>query len=323
VSDESQRPTGPLPPAALDDEHLQPYAAHPERAQTAAAIAMVIGFVGFIGFGIAYWVGDNSQWEAVTLGGGLLFLGIGVITWGKYLMPQGPFVEERHDFHSTEEERSAFSAAITERGGLVVKRRKMLGGLFVLGSSVMGVVLLFPLLRSLGPKPAKSEGTEGPTADSLFTTNWRKGSKVVAVDGRQITVSDLEVGGVLTVFPQGFAGSSPDQVILLRLGNQGPLDPPYKLEPPGRTDWTVQGYVAYSKMCTHLGCPVGLYQEQTQQLVCPCHQSIFNVNAGALPEFGPAPRPLPQLPITVDSSGNLVAKGGFNQSVGPGFWERP
>jgi ubiquinol-cytochrome c reductase iron-sulfur subunit len=313
VSDESPSLDGPLPPAALDDPHLQPYAAHPERAQTVAAVCMVLGFIGFVGFGVVYWVGDNTQWEAATLGFGMLFLGFGVITWGKYLMPQGPFVEERHEFHSTDAERTAFAAAITERGGMVVKRRKMLGGLFAAGSGVLGIVLLFPLLRSLGPKPGHT----------LFETNWKKGAKLVAIDGRQITVDDLEVGGVLTVFPRGYTGSSPDQVILIRLGPQGPFDPPYHLDPPGRTDWTVQGYVAYSKMCTHLGCPVGLYQEQTQQLVCPCHQSIFNVNAGAVPEFGPAPRPLPQLPITVDAAGNLVAKGGFDQAVGPGFWERP
>jgi ubiquinol-cytochrome c reductase iron-sulfur subunit len=313
VSDESPRLDGPLPPAALDDPHLQPYAAHPERAQTVSAICMVLGFIGFVGFGVVYWVGDNTQWEAATLGFGMLFLGFGVITWGKYLMPQGPFVEERHEFHSTDAERTAFSAAITERGGMVVKRRKMLGGLFAAGSGVLGVVLLFPLLRSLGPKPGHT----------LFETNWKKGAKLVAIDGRQITVDDLEVGGVLTVFPRGYTGSSPDQVILIRLGDQGPFDPPYHLHPPGRTDWTVQGYVAYSKMCTHLGCPVGLYQEQTQQLVCPCHQSIFNVNAGAVPEFGPAPRPLPQRPLTGGAAGNLVAKGGFDQAVGPGFWERP
>ena len=140
----------------------------------------------------------------------------------------------------------------------------------------------------------------------------------MTVDGREVTVDDLEVGGVLTVFPKGFIGSSPDQVILIRLSDT--LQP---LTSPGRTDWGVAGYVAYSKMCTHLGCPVGLYQEQTQQLVCPCHQSIFNVLAGAVPEFGPAPRPLPQLPITVDANGYLRAKGGFDQAVGPGFWERP
>ncbi len=304
---------GPLPPAALDDPHLQPYAKHPERAQAVAAVSMVVGFIGFIGFGVAYWVGDNSQWEAITLGVGLLALGFGVTAWGKYLMPQGPFVEERHEFHSTEAEREAMTAAVVERGGMVVKRRKLLGGLFALGSTAMGIVLLFPLIRSLGPKPG----------DTLFKTNWKKNSQVVTVDGRKVHVADLDVGGVLTVFPEGFEGSSPDQVILIRLAELGPFDPPLVIRPPGRTDWGVQGYVAYSKMCTHLGCPVGLYQEQTQQLVCPCHQSIFNVRSGAIPEFGPAPRPLPQLPLTVDMVGNLRSQAGFDQAVGPGFWERP
>ena len=323
MSDESSRLEGPLPPAALDDPHLQPLAKHPERAQAIAAVAMVVGFLGFIGFGIAYWVTSNSQWQAITLGVGLLALGFGVIAWGKYLMPQGPFVEERHDFHSSEAEREAMTAAITERGGMVVKRRKLLGGLFLLGSTAMGIVLLFPLLRSLGPKPAKDEAATGPTDTSLFDTNWKKGAQLVTVDGREVFADDLEVGGVLTVFPKGFEGSSPDQVILIRLAELGPNDPPYPIAPPGRTEWGVQGYVAYSKLCTHLGCPVGLYQELTQQLVCPCHQSIFNVNSGAIPEFGPAPRPLPQLPITVDSSGLMKANGSFDQAVGPGFWERP
>ncbi len=308
MSDESPRLDGPLPPAALDDPHLQPYARHPEGAQTVAAVAMVVGFLGFIGFGVAYWQAANTQWEAITLGIGLFGLGFGVTAWGKYLMPQGPFVEERHEFHSSEAERDAMSAAINERGGMVIKRRKLLGGLFALGSTAMGIVLLFPLLRSLGPKPGRT----------LFETNWKKGSQLVTVDGRAITASDLDVGGVLTVFPKGYEGSSPDQVILIRLAET--LQP---LTAPGRTDWGVDGYVAYSKMCTHLGCPVGLYQEQTQQLVCPCHQSIFNVLAGCLPEFGPAPRPLPQLPITADAYGYLRSKGGFNQPVGPGFWERP
>jgi ubiquinol-cytochrome c reductase iron-sulfur subunit len=308
MSEESPRLEGPLPPAALDDAHLQPYAKHPEWAQAVAGLAMVIGFLGFIAFGIVYWIAASTQWEAITLGVGLLALGFGVTAWGKYLMPQGPFVEERHEFHSTEAEREAMTAAITQRGGMVVKRRKVLGGLFLLGSTAMGIVLLFPLLRSLGPKPG----------DTLFETNWKKNSQLVTVDGREVTADDLDVGGVLTVFPKGYEGSSPDQVILIRLAES--LQP---LAPPGRTDWGVQGYVAFSKMCTHLGCPVGLYQEQTQQLVCPCHQSIFNVLAGAVPEFGPAPRPLPQLPIKVDSAGFLRSQAGFDQAVGPGFWERP
>ena len=306
MSDAPNR-SGPLPPAALDDPHLQPYAKHPERAQGVIVAAMLVGILGAVAFGITFWVSNNTQWLAATLGFAMLGLGFGITAWGKYLMPQGPFVEERHAFHSTEAERDAMTAAVVERGGMVLKRRKLLGGLFATGMGALTLVLLFPL-RSLGPKPGRT----------LFETNWRKGSKLTTVDGRLVTVDDLDVGGVLTVFPQGFEGSSPDQVILLRLANT--LQP---LQSPGRTDWGVAGYVAYSKMCTHLGCPVGLYQHETEQLVCPCHQSIFNVLAGAVPEFGPAPRPLPQLPITVDLDGYLRAKGGFNQPVGPGFWERP
>jgi len=91
---------------------------------------------------------------------------------------------------------------------------------------------------------------------------------------------------------------------------------------PGRETWAPAGYVAYSKVCTHLGCPVGLYEQQLELLVCPCHQSMFNVRNGAVPQFGPAPRPLPQLPLYFDSDGTLRAQTGFDQAVGPGFFER-
>ena len=323
MSDKSPRLEGPLPPAALDDPHLQPATKNPKRMEAVAALSMFVGILAFCAFIVVYWVNASTQWEALTLGIGMAGLGAGVIAWGKYLMPQGPFVEERHDFHSTDDEREAFNAAITGRGGLEVKRRKMLLGVFAVGGGIMTLALLIPGVRSLGPKPAKAENTEGTTDDSLFTTNWKKGRKLVTVDGRLVNTSDLEVGGVLTVFPQGFEGSSPDQVILIRMAQLGPNDPPYPIASPGKTEWGVQGYVAYSKLCTHLGCPVGLYQEKTQQLVCPCHQSIFNVNAGCVPEFGPAPRPLPQLPITASADGQMLANGSFDQAVGPGFWERP
>ena len=319
----SDNKSNPLPPARLDDPHLQPAAKNPQRMQNLAILAMVVGMLGFIAFIWVYWINASEEWEAAMLTVGMLGLGIGTIAWGKYLMPQGPFVEERHEFHSSEPERAAFNAAITGRGGVEVKRRGLLLGVFAVGGGIMTLALLVPGVRSLGPKPAKSENTEGPTEDSLFTTNWKKGAQLVTVDGRQVLVDDLEVGGVLTVFPRGFEGSSPDQVILLRLAQLGPNDPPYPIAPPGKTSYGVQGYVAYSKLCTHLGCPVGLYQQRTQKLVCPCHQSIFDVNAGAIPQFGPAPRPLPQLPITVDSSGRMRANGSFDQAVGPGFWERP
>ncbi len=91
---------------------------------------------------------------------------------------------------------------------------------------------------------------------------------------------------------------------------------------PGRENWTPDGYVAYSKLCTHLGCPVGLYEQELELLVCPCHQSMFNVRNGAVPQFGPAPRPLPQMQLGYNDQGYLISMAPYDQAVGPGFWER-
>jgi ubiquinol-cytochrome c reductase iron-sulfur subunit len=198
------------------------------------------------------------------------------------------------------------AAAIEDRGKMVFHRRGLLGTILGAGAGVMGVVLTFPLIRSLGPQPKKS----------LDVTDWRSGSYVVDLDGRRVHQADLEVGGALTVFPQGFEGSSVSQTMLVRAEKTDVVTM------PGRESWGPKGYVAYSKMCTHAGCPVGLYQQLTQQLLCPCHQSLFNVKTGANPVFGPAPRALPQLPLMIDSAGFLVAQAGFDQPVGPGFWER-
>ena len=150
----------------------------------------------------------------------------------------------------------------------------------------------------------------------LYVTNWHKGSALVKADGTKVLATDLEVGGVLTVFPEGHAGGAISQTILIRPSFQDIVTK------PGRETWGPQGYLAYSKVCTHAGCPVGLYQELTQQLLCPCHQSLFDVMTGANPVFGPAPRPLPQLPLEIDSQGYLRAQSGFDEPIGPGFWER-
>jgi ubiquinol-cytochrome c reductase iron-sulfur subunit len=261
-------------------------------------------------FGAAYWVNAAPWIIAVTFGGGLFLLGFGLTAWGKYLMPQGPFVEERHRLASTDSERDALSAALVQRTGVVVKRRRMLGGLFAGGAGIFGIVALFPLLRSLGPVPGTRFETNG----------WRKGTRLVDSNGRPVHVDTLDVGGIMTVFPQGLQnneeGQAIDQTILIRVSTDDVVTQ------PGRGNWGPRGYVAYSKLCTHLGCPVGLYEQQLQLLVCPCHQSMFNVLNGCVPIFGPAPRPLPQLPLKVDSSGYLVARASYDQPLGPGFWER-
>ncbi|MHB8438627.1 MAG: QcrA and Rieske domain-containing protein [Acidimicrobiales bacterium] len=304
----AQSPDEPLPVAALDDPHLQPYAKHPERAELVVGFCLLVGLLGFAGFGAVYWVNWSTQWQALFFGVGLFGFGFGLSAWGKYLLPHGPFSEERHPFASTEPEIRAFAAAVNDRGKLVFRRRGMLGGLLGLGAAVMGVVLGFPLVRSLGPLPGKA----------LDVTNWKRGSRLVDLTGRPLHQSDLPTGGSITVFPEGFVGSAVDQTMLVRPGDPGiPI-----VTKKGRETWGPSGYLAYSKLCTHAGCPVGLYMEETQQMLCPCHQSLFDVMDGGQQVFGPAPRPLPQLPLMIDAEGWIRAQGPYQEPVGPGFWER-
>jgi ubiquinol-cytochrome c reductase iron-sulfur subunit len=138
---------------------------------------------------------------------------------------------------------------------------------------------------------------------------------VVDEAGNPLRPDQLAVNGVLTVYPEGHVESGDSQTLLIRL--------PPEVAPPGqKKGWTVGGVVAFSKICTHAGCPVGLYQAATQELFCPCHQSTFSVRQGAAPVFGPATRPLPQLPIGVDDEGFLVALSDYREPVGPGYWSR-
>jgi ubiquinol-cytochrome c reductase iron-sulfur subunit len=313
VSDQDHEPSRtkvPMPIATLDDPHLGDYAKNPGRAETIIAIIFVLGIIMLAGFGAAYWQNWNPWILGGTMGAGLFLLGFGLTAWGKYLMPQGPFVEERHVLAGTDEERSSMAAALVERSTVVVKRRKLLGGLFALGSGIFGIVAIFPLLRSLGPVP----GT------SFEKTDWRRGSILVDSNGRAVHKSTLVVGGIMTVFPRGFQNNiqsqSMDQTVLVRVQDTD------LVTEKGRETWAPAGYVAYSKMCTHLGCPVGLYEQELELLVCPCHQSMFNVRNGAVPQFGPAPRPLPQLPLMITEDGYLAAQAPYDQAVGPGFWER-
>ncbi len=313
MSDGAPEPTRtkvPMPIASLHDPHMGDYAKHPARVEGIVAGIFLLAIVLIAGFGAAYWQNWSPWILGGTIGIGLFLLGFGLTAWGKYLMPQGPFVEERHTLAGTAEERELMAAALVERSTVVVQRRKLLGGLFATAAGIFGVVALFPLIRSLGPVP----GT------SYDTTNWRKGTVLVDSNGRAVHKATLVVGGIMTVFPRGLvqtdAGQAIDQTVLIRV-----QDTDLTTE-KGRETWAPAGYVAYSKLCTHLGCPVGLYEQQLELLVCPCHQSMFNVRNGAVPQFGPAPRPLPQLPLEFNDAGYLVAQSGYDQAVGPGFWER-
>jgi ubiquinol-cytochrome c reductase iron-sulfur subunit len=190
--------------------------------------------------------------------------------------------------------------------GPVIGRRSLLLKLLAGAGGAMGLALLLPVL-SLGPAPGRS----------LKVTSWARGKRVVDERGQLVTLQTVPQDGFLTVFPEGHEGAADSQTLLIHV-RQGSL----KL-PPDRMAGVPEGtHVAYSKICTHAGCPVGLYRAESQSLICPCHQSQFDVSDGARPFFGPAARPLPQLPLGVDDQGVLVAQGDFTEPVGPAFWDR-
>jgi ubiquinol-cytochrome c reductase iron-sulfur subunit len=170
------------------------------------------------------------------------------------------------------------------------------------------------LLRDLGPLPK----------DNLQKTSWEAGTRLVTDPGdRPIRPEDLEVGAVAQTLPELTQGEErtlnnigKDAVLLIRLRPEE-----FNLTAE-RLSWTHEGIIAFSKICSHMGCAVALYEQQTKHLLCPCHQSTFDVTRAAKVIFGPAARPLPQLNITVDAEGYLVARTPFTEPVGPSFWER-
>jgi len=208
----------------------------------------------------------------------------------------------RHDGASDRREREEAEEALAG-GEEELARRTLLGRLLLGAAGALGIAALFPI-RSLGPDPG----------DTLQRTPWSKGKRLLSETGALVKIDDLEVNSFMTVFPEGYPGSADGQAVLLR------VNPDLLQLPADRASGAPEGYVAYSKVCTHLGCPLGLYLAATQELRCPCHQSTFNVLNGAVPVYGPAARPLPQLLLEVDGEGYLVAKGDFTDPIGPGYW---
>ena len=244
----------------------------------------------------------------------LFFIGMGAIHWAKTLMPDTEVVAQRHEFRSPDSDRKDFVTAVKEgaaASGLgrrsLIKRS--LGA--ALGLSAISPLIL---LRDLGPLPGKE----------LEKTTWKSGTYLVTDPGnRRIKASDLEVGAVAQVLPEiedpehrRLSDIAKDAVLLIRLRPQE-----FNLE-ADRLAMTHDGIIAFSKICSHMGCAVALYEQQTKHLLCPCHQSTFDVTRAAKVIFGPSARPLPQLDITIDQEGYLLARQPFSEPVGPSFWER-
>jgi quinol---cytochrome c reductase iron-sulfur subunit len=293
-----------------------------KRNERLVAALFTLSMLAGIGF-IAAYVGLEVKGQGLvavlrsnlalglSMSVAFLALGAGAVIWVRTLMPDVELTEERHPLASTETDRKAFAKTFKEgaEASQFVKR-PILRRTLIAASVPLGLAPLV-LLRDMGPLP----GT------SLRHTVWRNGLRLtIAGSNRPLKPGDFDSpGGMITVIPQGYQDNDNEiakaAVILIKFE-------PGQLQHPTNLNWTVDNIVAYSKICTHVGCPVALYEQTTHHILCPCHQSTFDATRGANVIFGPAPRPLPQLPMGVDSEGYLIATHDFHEPVGPSFWER-
>jgi len=295
------------PKSGRDEDREMEGAAQMSRRERIGTL-LVFGFfsiamLGGVGFLFAYWSGtSNTQW----LGGSLaLFLcgtGITLVLWAHWLMTHKQAVEARHTVASTQLAEKAAAKAFCD-GVHDVRRRRLLAWMGVSGAGLFGMMVL-SLLRGLGISPDKT----------LYSRIWKSGQRLVTLDGKPLSLESLVPGSMATVFPEDQIGDERAQTVLIRV-KENLLQLPAE-----RATWAPSGYVAYSRVCTHAGCPVGEYEAEQSVLLCPCHQSTFDVLRAAAPTGGPAARPLPQLPLYAAADGTLRAGGGFTAPPGPGFW---
>ncbi|QKJ19642.1 cytochrome bc1 complex Rieske iron-sulfur subunit [Microbacterium hominis] len=294
----------------------------------AASIWAIAAYVLFpIESGLIVDIRANNLFIGLGIALALLAIGIGAIHWSKAIMSDKEFIEPRHATRGRDSVREASVKAFADAneesgfGRRVMIRNSLIGAL--VASIAPGIVLF----RGLAPHSSPEHPLAGDPVALLSHTMWTEGERLAHdPTGKPIRAADLTLGSAVHVIPESLAELSHEEgyleekakaiVLLMR------LLPEQLIEPDDRKDWSYNGIVAYSKVCTHVGCPVALYEQQTHHLLCPCHQSQFDVTEGAKVIFGPAARPLPQLPITVDDEGYLVAQSDFTEPVGPSFWER-
>jgi ubiquinol-cytochrome c reductase iron-sulfur subunit len=268
-----------------------------------AGLGIAATVIGAVGFAVSFIVGASNAWIGGSLALALLGLGLALAFWGRDLAGD-EVIAGRYPVPPDDLEGQAKLATQLDEHASVITRRSFLSKALVFSLGVFALSQVV-LLGALGPWPG----------DSLTTTGWRKGRRLVTDDGQPIdSKTALATGGFIVAFPEGGQDKASSQVVLLHFVNQG------FVPQPGRETWSPDSFVAYSRVCTHAGCPVAEYLDQEQLLVCPCHQSEFDLLHGAKVKGGPASRPLPQLPLAIDADGYLIAQSDFTETIGPGFW---
>jgi len=327
--------TEPEEPAFSAEPASPEHAKNAERLVAALFVLAFLAGCGFIAAYIGLEVGQSTLPKGAntvvavlrsnlalgsSLAVALLALGTGSIIWVRHLTPDIEIEEQRHDMNSAPADRAAFQQDFA-RGAAIsqVTRRPLLRRTMLLATAPLALAPLV-LLRDLGPLPQTD----------LRHTVWKKGLRALTLGGlRPLRPADMSTpGSMITVIPEGYQDDADALakagVILIKF-EPGQLHVPTNYDGGAMVstmNWTVDNIVAYSKICTHVGCPVALYEQTTHHILCPCHQSTFDAANGANVIFGPAARALPQLPLMVDSDGYLAAASDFTQPVGPSFWER-
>jgi ubiquinol-cytochrome c reductase iron-sulfur subunit len=258
-----------------------------------------------IGFVAAYVLDGSTQLLGTLLGVAFAALAVGFVLWAAKILPGGTYVEQRPPMEPPRSAQDPFVEDLRRGEGEtpgIVRRTLILSGLALTAAAVV------PLRSLLMP------GQRRPGV-ALAHTEWRDGMRMMTREGELIKESDVAIGTSLSVFPEGMPDADDASATLVRLD-------PRDLQRPDATSarGSVDGIVVFSKLCTHAGCPVGLYEQTSKQLFCPCHQSVFDVVGGGRVLAGPAARPLPQLPVDIDAEGYVVARGDFIGQVGPTYW---
>ncbi|MFF1873233.1 Rieske 2Fe-2S domain-containing protein [Streptomyces sp. CB03911] len=305
-----------------------------KRAERQVSLMFVVSMLATVGFIASYVAIDADKIVYIfplghvsalnfalgmTLGVALFCIGAGAVHWARTLMSDHELPAERHPIEADDEVRAdvieQFRTGAAESG---FGRRKMIRNTLI-GSMALVPLSGVVLLRDLGPLPEKK----------LQHTGWDLATPehplplVNMNTNKPMKAEDIVVGSLTFAKPEGLEEDdetfqqqiAKDALMLVRIA-------PENIKDKDSAELGFEGILAYSKICTHVGCPISLYEQQTHHALCPCHQSTFDLADGARVIFGPAGHPLPQLKITTNEEGFLVATGDFAEPVGPSFWER-